>query len=75
VQTCPYCDGEMVQGLSIDRGHGANYIAHWFEGTPAKSLFGLLGVRVPKRGIPMAAFRCESCGLVELFAREEFKAR
>lgn len=79
--TCPKCSGEMVDGFVIDNSHGAVLVSQWVKGAPkAATLFGRivsqLIVKSPKKGetIPIGTFRCQDCGFLESYAREEFGA-
>lgn len=67
---CPKCKGEMVRGWLPDMGYAEVRVGAWAEGEPRDTFF--FGTEDPKEKIPMAAFRCSSCGYVEFFAREEF---
>jgi hypothetical protein len=44
----------------------------WQLGPAKKSFWG--GLKISSRAalLPMAAFRCQTCGYVEFYAREEF---
>lgn len=50
-------------------GYGVQ-VGTWAVGEPRDSFF--LGTQDPQKKIPLAAFRCRTCGYVEFFAREEF---
>ncbi len=71
---CPECNGEMVQGFIVDRGHGkSTRVSDWVEGAPEKSVFS--GVSAPgDKRIPVGAFRCSGCGFLKFYARPEFAA-
>ena len=74
--TCPKCSGEMVQGTVVNTWAGCLIPGGtWTEGLPRMSLFG--GVHIPrgKKPIPIATFRCQSCGFLEAYARPEFKMK
>jgi hypothetical protein len=73
--TCPKCSESMVQGFLIDRGHyNAITVGNWAEGHPQKYWLG--GIKTPKeKKIPIGAFRCPSCGYVELYASDVFAPR
>jgi hypothetical protein len=69
---CPKCRERMQEGILPDFGDGA--IARqsiWVEGKPAVGplggFFGGLRLR-GKAQLPITAFRCTSCGYVELSA-------
>ena len=60
----------MEQGFLLDQTHGGRSVSHWAAGPPQKSFW--VGTKQPKTSIPVGVFRCESCGYLEAFAREEF---
>jgi hypothetical protein len=64
----------MVQGFIIDHGH-YNVITYgqWAEGHPKKTFFGSLKSPKKDKQLPIGAFRCPSCGYVELYAADVFK--
>jgi hypothetical protein len=69
----------MVQGFVMDNAHLYILVSQWIKGTPqkAKAAFGILpqpGVNPPKADdmISIGTFRCQSCGFLESYAREEF---
>jgi hypothetical protein len=70
---CPKCNGSMIQGFLMDRGHyNAVSVGEWVEGHPKKSFW--VGTRAPKKNRKhIGAFRCSSCGYVELYAMDFFK--
>jgi hypothetical protein len=65
----------MVQGFVPDfHQHSANRVAGWYVGPPKKSFWtGTEAAR--SNAIPLGAFRCEKCGFLEFYAREEFAAK
>jgi hypothetical protein len=70
---CPKCQGEMVQGHVFDRVTSwYTLVSSWAQGSPKKSFWG--GVKNSSREalLPLAAYRCQACGYVEFYAREEF---
>jgi hypothetical protein len=71
---CPKCQGEMVQGFVMDTINGGRQASQWAEGPPRKSFW--FRTKLPERRlIPIGTFRCNSCGFLESFAREEFAAQ
>jgi hypothetical protein len=71
---CPKCNGNMLQGFMIDYAHSALYVGAWYEGQPEKSFW--IKTRRPKtQGIPIGAFRCQQCGLLELYSHARFAAQ
>jgi hypothetical protein len=71
-KSCPKCAKQMEDGFLLDGDQGGPFQGNWAEGKPAFGWFGGLKVfgRVQR---PITAFRCTSCGYVELYAidREE----
>ena len=72
---CPKCDGKMEQGFILDLTYGGQIVSRWAAGVPRKSYWS--GTRaVPDHDvIPVGAFRCQSCGYLESYARREFAAQ
>ena len=71
ISKCPKCKGEMIQGIVPDFGYGAVFGTSWREGPPKKRFLG--GIKVPARkGIPIATFRCNECGYLEFYSKDEF---
>jgi hypothetical protein len=61
----------MQEGFVPDSTYGAVLQAGWFPGPPKESRFlGIpTGKKIDRAGLlPMQAWRCSSCGLVQLFA-------
>ncbi|WP_010583176.1 PF20097 family protein [Schlesneria paludicola] len=83
--SCPKCQDEMIQGYVLDYTYGAVLVSQWAEGQPQNSWRGTLKVPMKEstsflpsmkyRTIPVATFRCQSCGFLESYAREEFAAK
>ena len=70
---CPKCRGEMVQGFVPDYSHGAALVGGWHEGQPKKSFW--TGTKAPwSEGVPIGAFRCQTCGFLEFYANPSFAA-
>ena len=77
---CPKCDGEMERGFTLDMSHGARFASQWVKGEPKLAwgyFFGPLVVRRPKASdrIHIGTFRCQSCGYLESYARDEFQPK
>jgi hypothetical protein len=71
---CPKCNGRMEQGFIIDFTHGGRMVSSWAPGAPQKSFWR--GTYAEEdRLVPIGAFRCESCGFLESYARDEFAAK
>ncbi len=69
---CPKCQGDMAQGHALDNTYGGVLLSLWQLGPAKKSFWG--GLKISSRAalLPIAAFRCQTCGYVEFYAREEF---
>ena len=74
ISSCPKCNSEMVQGFIPDHAHGAHHVGSWHEGRPKKSFWTETKAPV-SGGIPIGAFRCKSCGYLELYSNECFSAK
>ena len=69
--SCPACRGAMEEGFVPDNTYGAVMQASWYAGPPEDyKFFGIpSGKKVSRDGlVPMEAWRCSSCGLVQLYA-------
>jgi hypothetical protein len=62
----------MERGFLPDRGdNNAARVGQWMPGEPVSSFW--TGLKTPKADLlPVATFRCPSCGLLESYARAEF---
>ena len=69
---CPKCRGEMVQGYVLVFTPVGVHVSQWNAGIPKKA-FGV-GIKDSPLQIPIGTFRCESCGFLESYARDEFAA-
>ncbi len=66
---CSSCGASLEPGLIQDKtDHGVGR-ARWIEGAPEKSFLGGLKLR-GKNKYDIRAFRCSSCGHLELYADE-----
>jgi hypothetical protein len=69
---CLRCRGRMEQGFIfdfIDDSRGR--VAQWMAGAPVSSFWkGVKGDL--DQTLPIGAFRCATCGLLELYAGVEF---
>ena len=76
---CPKCQGEMQQGYTLDLAHSVVFVGHWVQGPPKRSAWGrfvgndFLKFSNLKSAIPIGTYRCQSCGYLEAYAREEFR--
>jgi hypothetical protein len=71
---CPKCKGEMVQGFVADYSGPAALVASWHAGQPKKKLIG--HTKAPRgEGVPIGAYCCQECGLLELYADADFAAQ
>jgi hypothetical protein len=69
---CPKCKGEMVQGYVLDFTPTGGRVRKWYSGPPR----GFLNVILDSaEQIPIGTFRCQSCGFLESYAREEFASQ
>ena len=74
--SCPKCHGEMVPGYVLDFTPIGNRVSKWNDGPPKKAGWaGIAGIKDSASQIPISTFRCQSCGFLESYAREEFAAR
>jgi hypothetical protein len=64
----------MEQGFVLDQTRNARAVSAWVPGAPSKSFWS--GTKLPDKTElqPIGAFRCSSCGYLELYARGEFAA-
>jgi hypothetical protein len=65
----------MEQGFVVDNAHGARVVSEWVPGAPLKSFW--TGTKLPTGdlSLPIGTYRCSSCGYLESYAREEFRAK
>jgi hypothetical protein len=77
---CAKCNDEMVQGfipdfhLPTQNVPPQTRVSRWFEGPPKKSFWSGTDAQ-HSGGIPIGAFRCGRCGLLEFYASEGFAAK
>jgi hypothetical protein len=58
----------------LDNTHGGRVVSEWAAGVPLKSFW--VGTKLPEEKlVPIGAYRCSSCGYLELYARAEFAAK
>ncbi len=72
-ETCVKCNGGMTRGFILDNTYGGRLVNHWSQGEPQSSMW--VGTKAPETNIPIAVFRCERCGYLEMYARDEFAAQ
>jgi hypothetical protein len=65
----------MTDGFVAERGSNiSRFVAEWIEGKPEITRYlGTSGSNLEvegKRKLPVSSLRCESCGFLELYARE-----
>jgi hypothetical protein len=65
----------MEQGFIPDITHGGQIASRWAPGLPLKSFWTGTKIVPKEELIPLGAFRCASCGYLELYARPEFAAQ
>jgi hypothetical protein len=73
-ETCPKCQGKMIQGFLADFAHGFIGVSTWVEGPPKKTYWGGSTDTTFRQRLPVATFRCEACGFLESYAGEDFAA-
>ena len=68
---CSYCSGgPLVRGFIEDAGEHSQGYARWIAGSLQRGVFGG-AARFGKERVAVHAFRCESCGHLDLFAFED----
>jgi hypothetical protein len=75
---CPDCGGRMEEGFLPDVTHGQVLQGHWHPGKAEKAkFFGIpVGTKIARdRMLPVATFRCASCGLLRSYAPQKPKGR
>lgn len=66
---CPKCQKTMEEGHIPDMGRNNATPSAWAHG-PAERVRFFGGLKVKRKElIPFSAFRCPSCGYVELYAK------
>ncbi len=71
--SCPKCQGDMTQGYVLDFTPLGVRVRFWNAGHPKKA--GGCGIKDSSLQVPIATFRCQSCGFLESYAREEYAAQ
>ena len=67
---CPKCNGKLVEGFIPDSNPGMVFVNTWVEGPPEKSF--IRGTKIEgKRRFYASTYRCEKCGYLESYARDE----
>jgi hypothetical protein len=81
--SCPKCNHPMeqgnvldhvVQGLLSERLRLVSHLSHWAP-VPASRSYWTAAELPDDKLIPIATYRCSSCGYLECYARREFAAR
>lgn len=68
---CGYCGkGPLVRGFIEDAGERSQGYARWIPGALQRGIFGGASTFMKQR-VAIHAFRCESCGHLDLFAFED----
>ena len=68
---CPKCNGTMEEGFSLDSGHySIPAQSQWLEGKPERSFWTGL-VTKNRQLLAVITYRCEACGFLESYARDE----
>ena len=66
---CPGCRVTMEEGFLLDQGHGdRKSVGQWAEGPPEHRWWGLK--LKGKERLPVVAYRCPRCGLLQSYAVE-----
>jgi hypothetical protein len=65
---CPHCKQRMQEGYLPDAATNVWRAPSWVEGKPEWSFWTGLKMR-GKTPLPVTAYRCPSCGYVEIYAK------
>jgi len=74
IVVCPKCKNKMIQGFVPNYFHNNMKITNWCEGIPNKSFLGGVDSQSDVN-IPIGVFRCQNCGYLELYAKQEYTAK
>lgn len=70
---CPKCNGIMQVGFVADQTYGGVLPGRWVKGKPQRSFW--FGTKISDRVvINVSAYRCATCGYIELYARDRENA-
>jgi hypothetical protein len=70
-RNCAKCQGSMEPGFVLDRNYDRSEQNTWVDGAPEPSVW-LGGVKTRKKEkIPIATYRCTTCGYLESYANSE----
>ena len=70
---CPKCEGKMISGYIIDSTLLSTGVGRWVAKEKVKvQRGGNLKLNAVKDGIPVATFKCSSCGYLEAYAGTDF---
>ncbi len=72
-ESCLRCKGAMTRGFLLDGVQGGSIVSRWAPGQ-AKASFWSGTKTFHGDLVPVGAYRCASCGYLELYARQEFGA-
>lgn len=64
--SCPECQGSMVEGFVVGESQGVRAVSTWAEGAPESRWFGL---KLKTKPIPIQTWRCQRCGYLKNYAR------
>lgn len=76
---CPKCSGAMAEGFVLDNAYGALKQSHWLEGKPERAhrtgifLKSASIITKDRQLLAVTTYRCERCGFLESYARDEGK--
>ena len=71
---CSKCNALMVEGFIPDFNHTDIRVLNWVWGAPQTGILGRTKVKKDEmKSFQIKAFRCSSCGFIELNARDPQK--
>ena len=73
IPKCKQCNIDFEEGYIPDYSYASAFKSMWVKGEPDEHKF--LGIKIGgieppkiKEGIPIKAYRCSECGLIEFYA-------
>lgn len=66
---CGRCGAPQKEGFILDSTHNAARVGQWAEGVPEYWILRILKMR-GRRRLPIQAWRCTKCGLLEVYATD-----
>ena len=64
--SCPECQGSMVEGFVPGESNSMRTVSSWAEGAPQSRWYG---VKLKGKAIPIQTWRCQRCGFLKQYAR------